>query len=146
MNQRGKYGDNTGRDVDGRFSPGNSGRPRGTRNKATEAALSLLEGEAEAITRKVITQALAGDPIAMRLCLERILAPRRSRPVSLDLPNLAGADDAARAVAEVLHAVSSGDIAASDGKQVVEIIESYRRALETAELEARLSTLEARFL
>jgi hypothetical protein len=34
----------------------------------------LLAGEGEALTRKAVELALAGDPAALRLCLERISA------------------------------------------------------------------------
>jgi hypothetical protein len=37
------------------------------------AAEALLDGEAEALTRKAIEMAMAGDTTALRLCLERIL-------------------------------------------------------------------------
>jgi hypothetical protein len=43
----GKSGKDTGRDRRGRFAKGNSGKPRGSRNRATQAAQGLLEGEAE---------------------------------------------------------------------------------------------------
>jgi hypothetical protein len=33
----------------------------------------LLEGKAEALTRRAVERALAGDPTSMRLCLECIL-------------------------------------------------------------------------
>ena len=59
------------------FPPGVSGNPAGrlpgTRNRATMAAEALLDGEAEALTRKAIEMAMAGDTTALRLCLERIL-------------------------------------------------------------------------
>src|SRR5436190_6453795 len=42
-------------------SPG--GRQPGSRNKATEMAELLLEGEAEALTRKAVELALAGDAV-----------------------------------------------------------------------------------
>ncbi len=35
----------SGRNTDGTFAPGNAGKPKGTRHKATQAALVLLEGE-----------------------------------------------------------------------------------------------------
>ena len=74
---------------DTQFKPGKSGnprgRPRGARNRATLAAEALLDGEAEAITRKCIDLALAGDHTALRLCLSRILPVRRDREIDLDL-------------------------------------------------------------
>ena len=61
---------NAGKTVDGKFTRGNRygrGRPEGSRNKATLAAQTLLDGEAEALTRKVIDLALSGDITALRL-------------------------------------------------------------------------------
>lgn len=52
-----------------------AGRKAGTRNRATMAAEALLDGEAEALTRKAVELALQGDTVALRLCLER-LCPR----------------------------------------------------------------------
>lgn len=52
------------------------GRPQGSRNKATLAVEALLEGEAEALTRKAIERALEGDIQALRLCLERVCPVR----------------------------------------------------------------------
>jgi hypothetical protein len=43
-----------GRNTDGSFTSGNAGKPRGSRNKATVAIESLLEGQAEALTQKAI--------------------------------------------------------------------------------------------
>ena len=63
-----------------------SGRPRGARNKTTLAVEALLDGEAEVLTRKAIERAKDGDSVALRLCLERILPPRKDRPVSFALP------------------------------------------------------------
>jgi hypothetical protein len=64
------------RDRRGRFEKGRSGnpagRPRGSVNSATRAAALLLDGEAEALMRKAVEAALAGDPAALRLCLDRI--------------------------------------------------------------------------
>ena len=68
------------------FPPGNSGRPKGARHKATQAIQALLDGEGEALTRKAIELALAGDATALRLCLDRILPALRERPVMVELP------------------------------------------------------------
>ena len=68
---------------DTRFQKGKSGnlkgRPRGSRNASTMAAEMLLQGEAEAITRKCVERAITGDPTALRLCLSRILPVKRGR-------------------------------------------------------------------
>lgn len=81
-----------GRDKTGRFKPGRSGNPKGkkpgTRHKATMAAQELLDGESEALTRRAVDLALGGDVAALRLCLERLIPPRRDSPVNLGLPPL----------------------------------------------------------
>src|SRR6516162_10640502 len=74
------------------FPPGVSGNPAGrlpgTRNRATMAAEALLDGEAQALTRKAIELALAGDTVALRLCLERIMPARKSRTLKLKMPSM----------------------------------------------------------
>ena len=77
-----------GRDERGRFGPGNSGKPPGTRHRATRAVEALLDGEAEALTRKAVESALEGDTTAQRLCLEGIAPPRKDSPVSFPLPQV----------------------------------------------------------
>ena len=39
----------------------------------------MLDGEAETLTRKAIDKALKGDSEALRLCLERLVPPRKER-------------------------------------------------------------------
>ena len=80
------------------FKPGRSGnpsgKPRGTRNKTTLAIEVLLDGEAQAITRKAIEMAKAGDGTAMRLVMERLIAPRRDRAVPFALAKVQSPTDA----------------------------------------------------
>lgn len=132
----------SGRNTDGTFGPGNPGKPKGTRHKATQAALALLDGEAEALTRKAVELALNGDGAALRLCLERIAPPRRDAPVSFDLPPMQSAADAAKAAGAVLDAVALGDLTPQEGAHIMALVETYRRTLETTELEARVAALE----
>ena len=133
----------SGRNTDGTFGPGNPGKPRGTRHKATRAALALLDGEAEALTRQAVKMALDGDGAALRLCLERIAPPRRDAPVVFDLPRMETARDAATAAGAVLEAVAEGDLTPTEGAHIMGLVETYRRTLETSELEARVAALEA---
>jgi hypothetical protein len=132
-----------GRDASGRFTGGNSGKPQGARHKATQAALALLDGEAEALTRQAVTMALGGDATALRLCLERIVPPRKDLAVTFDLPRMETARDAAKAAGAVLGAVADGDLTPTEGAHIMALVETYRRTLETTELEARLVVLEA---
>src|SRR5580704_7690649 len=67
------------------FPKGQSGNPagrkRGSKNKSTLAAQILLEGEAEALTRKAVEVAMGGNALALKLCLDRLFSdtPRAGR-------------------------------------------------------------------
>ena len=137
-------GGKSGRNADGTFGAGNSGKPRGTRHKATMAVLALMEGESEVLTRKAIQLALDGDTVALRLCLERIAPARKDAPVQFSLPRMASAHDAAQAAGAVLQAVAGGELTPLEATQIMGLIDSFRRTLETSDLEVRISTLEGR--
>lgn len=137
---------NTGRKSDGTFAAGNSlgGKPKGARHKATIAAEALLDGEAEGLTRKAIDLALAGDTIALRLCLERLVPPRKDRPVLFALPPIAGAADHPTVLVAVIDAVAAGEITPAEAQALAGILSEHRKAIEVAEIETRLAALEAR--
>jgi len=130
------------------FQPGQSGnpagRPQGSRNKATLAMEALMDGEVESITRKAIDLALEGDTTALRLCLERILPPRKSRPVNIALPEVKTADGVAEAQAAVVQAVADGELTPEEGSTITGILEARRKAIETQDHESRISALEAK--
>ena len=132
----------------GQFRKGESGnpagRPKGARNAATLAAEALLDGESETLTRKAIELAFEGDVIALRLCLERIIPPRKSRPVSIDLPTLENPSDVLAALSVVTAAVGSGDLTPDEGQAVASLLEQNRRAQELVTLEERLDEIENR--
>jgi hypothetical protein len=139
--------DNTGEKQRGRpFEKGKSGnpngRPRGSRNATTLALEALLDGQAEALTQKAVDLALTGDIPALRLCLDRILPPRKDRPVSFTLTPIKSAQDAAAVVSAVLTGVAAGEITPTEAVEVGKLIDSYVKAYETAELADRLDRLE----
>ena len=131
-----------GRSAEGTFANGNAGRPKGARNKTTQAVLALLEGEGEALTRKAIEMALAGDGVALRLCLDRIAPPRKDNHVEFTLPRMATAHDAAQAAGAVLEAVADGELTPAEAVQIMALVDSFRRTLEVTELETRIAALE----
>lgn len=134
-----------GRGPDGRFAPGNPGRPRGARHKTSQAIEALLEGEAEGLTRKAVDMALQGDTTALRLCLERVCPPRKDTPVQFDLPPMESAGDAAQAAGAIVTAVAQGELTPLEGASVMGLVENYRRTLETTEMERRMAELERVF-
>ena len=67
---------------------GNPGRPPGSRNRTTRALEQMLEGQAEAITAKVVEMALAGNHVAMRLCMDRLISIPAERSISIELPRI----------------------------------------------------------
>ena len=148
MKKEGKPSAKTGKLQGNRFRPGESGnpkgRPSGSRHKATLAAQSLLDGEAEALTRVCVEKALEGDGFALKLALERILPPRKDRPITVDLPAIKKIEDIAKATATITEAVGVGTLTPGEGELLSRIIDNHRRAVETIELEKRLTALEAR--
>ena len=133
------------RKSDGTFAPGNSvgqGRPQGSRNKTTRAVEALLDGQAEALTNKAVEMALSGDGQALRLCLERLCPPRKSRPIEITLPDTKDASGVDNAMAVVVQAVASGEITPDEGTTLSAMLEARRKAIETLEFEKRLSRLE----
>jgi hypothetical protein len=66
----------------------------------------LLDEEAEALTRKAVELALEGDTVALKICLDRILPPRRERDVRVNLPSFRSPGDAGEVSAAVFDAVT----------------------------------------
>jgi hypothetical protein len=133
-----------GRNPDGTFAPGNPGKPKGSRHRATMAVQQLFDADAEAITQKAVAMALEGDTTAMRLCLERIAPARKDTPIKFELPPISSAQDAATAAATVLGEVAAGSVTPLEGATVMGLLEQYRRTLEASEFENRLEALETK--
>lgn len=132
----------------GRFEPGQSGnpagKPRGTRHKALIALDAIGAAGAEDVLRKVVEDAKAGDIRAAEILLRRVWPERKGRLVEFDLPPIAGAADAVKAVAAIVDAVATGELTPDEAQAVASVVEIQRRAIETAELAERIAALEAR--
>jgi hypothetical protein len=130
----------------GRFTKGKSGNPAGrrpgSRNRSTLAAELLLEGEAEALTRKALELALGGDGAALRLCLDRIIPPRRQRAVQLAVAEVASAADLGTTMAAITNAATHGAITPGEAGELARVVEIFVRAVEASDFERRLRALE----
>ena len=117
------------------FKKGQSGNPSGrrygSRNEATLAAAVLLEGESEALIRKAVELALAGDPTELRLCIERILPPCREHAVKFALPPIENATDIAAAMNAVTSALARGIITPGEAERIASVVDTFARAIAT---------------
>ena len=131
----------------GQFAPGTSGnpagRPPGARNHVTLLAEQLFDGAAEAVINKAVAMSLEGNVGALGITVRSIIAPRRHRPSPFALPPLLTAADGALAIAAVAAAVAGGLISAEEAAAVSQVVDTFLRALEAGEIEARLQRLES---
>ncbi len=130
----------------GPWKPGQSGNPKGrtpgSRNKVTTAVEELLAGEAEMITRKVISKAKGGNLTAIKLILDRIAPPRKDRPVAFKLPKIEGAGDAAAVMAAIVNAVAAGELSPGEAAELGRLVDAYARVTGLSDIEMRLARLE----
>jgi hypothetical protein len=126
------------------FEAGNPGKPKGARHRVTVLAEKLMADDAEGVVRKVIEAAMAGDMTAARLILDRIAPPRRGRTVTIALPDVTGSGGVTAALAAVITAMGEGTLSPDEAAAAAAVIEVQRRAIETAEFEARLRAIEER--
>src|ERR1700676_4912696 len=103
------------------FSQGNQfgrGRPKGGKNRFKARLQELFDEHGEALMKKCMLDALHGDKPSMKLCIERLVAPRRDRNVQLSLPRpktLRGVDSASELV---LRAIQCGSITPAEGEMI----------------------------
>jgi len=129
------------------FEKGQSGNPDGrapgTRNRATMLAEQLFDGATSALANKAVEMALAGDPQALKLCVGRIIAPRRHRASGFALPPLKNAADLAPAMTAIAAAVADGTLSTAEAWELSQFVETCIRVIEAVDFETRLQRLEA---
>ena len=141
--------ENTGRKhTDTRWQPGQSGNPAGRTKGSRHAALLALDAigaeGAAAVLQSVVAAAQSGDMRAADILLRRLWPERKGRPVAVDVSALNSAEDLLKALGAVTGAVAAGDLSPEEGQAVAAIMETQRRAIETADLERRITALETK--
>jgi len=137
----------TQRGAKGRFLPGNRegpGRPKGCRNRTTVLVEALLEDEARELTRTLIERAKAGYAVPLQLVFERLLPPRKDRPVHITLPPIETLQDVLAAQGEIIRCAAAGELTPSEAQAMAALLELRCRTLESIDIEARLAALEER--
>jgi hypothetical protein len=129
----------------GQFDKGISGnptgRPKGSRNKATLALQCLFEDEAELIGRKAIELAKEGDMAAIKLVLERIMPARKDMPVAFEMGRLERIEDIATAMQQIMQAVAAGELTPQEAHAIAALLEQQRKNITSATLEKKLDAL-----
>ena len=124
------------------WKPGQSGNPKGRPKGSGDVAQirSAIAARVPDLLEAMMQRALDGDVGAARLLLERTVAPLRATDMAqpLNLPN-GTLTDQGRAV---MVAVSSGELAASQGAALIGAIGALARVVELDELAARVAQLE----
>jgi hypothetical protein len=129
--------------------PGNSGnpggRPRGAGNRIHVELRNILMDDASRVVRRVIELALQGDPIACKMVMDRILPRRICVPLTnVQLPAMKSAADAMEALGVIARAMLDGRVSASEAAALCQVVETFRRTLETLDHEKRIADLEDR--
>jgi hypothetical protein len=127
------------------FQPGNKagqGRPKGSRNKSRLPFQERLDAHADEIIDRCIELAREGDAAALRLCMERIVPPRRDVPVEFEMPEIRQIGDIDGAMNSVIEAVSGGEITPTDGAVVHNMLHQRHEVMAMGPLEERLRRIE----
>jgi hypothetical protein len=125
------------------FQAGQSGNPRGkpkgVKDKRT-GLRALLQPHADALVKKAVDLALGGDTAALRLCLDRLMAPVRPRDEPVELGELQGTlTEQGRAI---LAAMGRGQLAPSEAGRLLQALAAQARIATVDELEQRIQALE----
>lgn len=103
------------------------------------ALRSLLDPHREELVKIAVDKALSGDAAALRICMDRLIAPIRSNPVQIKLTGtLTERGDA------VMGALGEGNIGVDEAASLMAVIQSQARIIEADELAKRVAALEAR--
>lgn len=100
------------------------GRPKGALSRRVKL-VRLLEPHAEPLIQKCIELALAGDPNALRLCIERLVPKARCEPVSVDLPEKFTPADIEAIKTDVIRAIFGGNLHVDEGEKLLTLIQNH---------------------
>ena len=109
------------------FKPGGSGnisgRPKGRSNKYTHLT-KLFEAQSEALVSKVIELALSGDPVSLRLCIERLVPKITDRPATVVMPDLS-VMETTKIIPELLRSLAGQELSVADMKGLMDIFNAH---------------------
>ncbi len=128
-----------------RWKKGQSGNPKGRpRNTGQVAKLrALLEPDAPKLLEKAKALALEGDGVMMRLCLERLVPPVKTRDDPVEIPGLKDATTLKEKGDTIINALAEGYIGPNEAATLMQMVGAQARVIEVDDIEQRLAALEA---
>ena len=100
-----------------------SGRPKGSLNKNTQF-IKIMEAHAEALINKTIELGLSGDPMALRLCLERLVPKAKDKPATVVMPDISTIETT-KIVPELMRSLAGQEITVTDFKSLIDIFTAH---------------------
>ena len=121
------------------------GRPPGSTNKIQSLSQDLINDHAPEIIAKAIELALDFEDIrAVKFLLDRLVPPKRSQSIFLDLPKTRTAKELLAAFGKVENSLRRGEITVDELRMVMLFLDAKRRMIEDVDLSERIANLEAR--
>ena len=117
-----------------------SGRPVGVKDRRT-ALRQLLIPHATDLVQKAVDMALEGDTTALKMCLDRCIAPLRSTTQNIELNFEGELHERGEAT---LNAIYSGEIDPITGSALIGALADQAKLLDATEFEERLRKLEGK--
>lgn len=118
------------------------GRPKGTLDKRV-ALRDMLTPHAEELIKVCVDLAKMGDGAALKICMDRLVAPIREERLHVTVPSINGPDDFPVVQASILASVASGELLPSEGQALSSLVDAQRRAHETTDMAAQLKAIQA---
>ena len=114
-----------------------AGRPIGARNKRTLLGEALLDTMGQSLLTTLISRALEGDMMAMRICIGLMFPKGIPQRIEIAFPALATLGDCLNAQAAIIAAAAAGELTLEEDKALSELVETQQSALARAEQNAR---------
>ena len=120
-----------------------AGKPAGTPSKTTKLR-ALLEPHANELVAKAVALAKAGDTVALRLCLERLIPAFKAEGAPVAVEALAGPGTLTEQGRRTIAEMAAGRLSPEDAAAVMQAISALVRVEEMDELRRRVEALESK--
>ncbi len=123
------------------FQKGQSGNPAGRKPGTKNRKLELLRSNDKRLQKKVLEMALDGDPVALRICADRLWP--KLRPEAAPVRVTTASSDLASQGAALIDAALTGEVTADVLRDLLSALADQARLVEFTEIESRLIALES---